>query len=140
MISIPNGLFANIEIENLSERDRIRFFTTLQLRYETTADQMRAVLDGVRALLVHDPRVSPEALRVRFTGLGQSALSVDVQCYVLTADVDEFFAIREDLLLRIMEVVTVSGAGFAFPSQTLYMAQDTAVGPPPMRSSMVPAS
>ena len=140
VISIPNGLFANIEIENLSERDRIRFFTTLQLRYETTADQMRAVLDGVSALLVDDPRVSPEALRVRFTGLGQSALSVDVQCYVLTADIDEFFAVREELLLRIMEVVAVSGAGFAFPSQTLYMAQDAAVGQPPMRSSMMPAS
>ena len=138
VISIPNGVFANIEIENLSERDRMRFLTTLQLRYETTVDQMRAVLDGVRALLVHHPRVAHDAMRVRFTGLGDSALTAEIQCYVLTTDVDEFFAVREELLLRIMEVVSGSGTGFAFPSHTVYVAQDAGVRPLTMRAPASP--
>jgi MscS family membrane protein len=37
----------------------------------------------------------------------------------------EFTAIREDLLLRIMDIVDKSGTGFAFPSQTLYLSRDS---------------
>jgi len=43
---------------------------------------------------------------------------------VLTRDANEFAAIREDLLLRIMDIVEKSGSGFAFPSQTLYLSRD----------------
>ena len=43
---------------------------------------------------------------------------------MLTSSFAEFAAIQEDLLLRIMEVVKESGSDFAFPSRTLYMAQD----------------
>ena len=42
---------------------------------------------------------------------------------------NEFNAIREDLLLRIMEIVKRSGSDFAFPSQTLYMTRDAALDP-----------
>ena len=35
--------------------------------------------------------------------------------------------IREDLLLRIMDIVEAAGTGFAFPSQTLYLGRDTGV-------------
>ena len=46
---------------------------------------------------------------------------------MLTRDADEFAAIREDLLLRIMEIVEKSGSGFAFPSQTLYFSRDSGI-------------
>ena len=39
-------------------------------------------------------------------------------------DWNEFLKIREDLYLRMMDVVRASGTGFAFPSQTLYLGQD----------------
>ena len=44
---------------------------------------------------------------------------------MLTRDFAEFTAIREDLLLRIMDIVEKSGTGFAFPSQTLYFSRDS---------------
>jgi MscS family membrane protein len=36
-------------------------------------------------------------------------------------------AIREDLLLRIMDIVNAAGTGFALPSQTLYLGRDTGI-------------
>jgi MscS family membrane protein len=45
----------------------------------------------------------------------------------LTSDFAEFTAIREDLLLRIMDIVRKSGSDFAFPSRTIYMTQDSGV-------------
>lgn len=46
---------------------------------------------------------------------------------MLTRDSNEFAAIREDLLLRISEIVGRSGTGFAFASQTLYMTRDSGI-------------
>jgi len=40
-------------------------------------------------------------------------------------------SVREDVLLKIMDLVEACGTGFAFPSQTLYLARDQAPTPPP---------
>jgi MscS family membrane protein len=63
-------------------------------------------------------------VRVRFAGFGQSSLDIGVRIYALTQDFNEFYAIREDVLLRMSEIVKASGSSFAFPSQTLYMGHD----------------
>ena len=127
IVSVPNSEMANVQIENLSVRDRIRLTTTFGLRYETTPDQLRDILIAIRRLFIGHPKVASDPLRIRFVGFGTSTLDVEILAYVMTSSVDEFYAVREDLLFRVMEVVTSSGSGFAFPSQTLYMAQDTAL-------------
>jgi len=129
VISVPNSVFSNVDIENLTSRDRMRFFATLNLRYETTPDQLREVLAQIRALLSGHPKVGSELLRVRFTAFGASSLDIELNAYILTASIDEFLEIRESLLLRIMELVSTAGSGFAFPSRTVYMAQDQGTGP-----------
>ena len=125
VITIPNSEFAALQLENFRFRDRIRFHTILGLRYETSADQLRHVLIGLKELLVRHPRVHPDPARIRFVGFGAFSLDLELNCYVDTSDWNEFLAIREDLMLRIIELVDASGTGFAFPSQTLYMASDT---------------
>jgi len=70
------------------------------------------------------PRVDTETVRVRLAGYGESSLDIDLRIYVLTREWNDWFAIREDVLLRIHEIVVRSGTGFAFPSRTLYMARD----------------
>jgi MscS family membrane protein len=121
VVSIPNADFSTMPLENFAKRDRIRLILTLGLRYETTAEQLRHVLVGLRKLLLAHPRVSPEPARVRFVGFGAYSLDLEVFAYVETADINEFLAIREDLLLRFIDVVEASGSDFAFPSQTTYI-------------------
>jgi MscS family membrane protein len=135
ILSVPNAEFATVQIENLAERDRTRFATTLGLRYETTPDQLRAVLTELRKLLLGHPKVAREQLRVRFAALGAASLNVEVNSYVMSADVAEFQAIREDLLLRMMEIVAQSGTGFAFPSQTVYLSRDRGLDPERTRTA-----
>ncbi len=121
-LSIPNGSLANMNIENLSLRDKHWFQTVLNLSYDTTPDQLRSVLAAVRKLLEGDPRIDKtEALRVRMTGFAESAISIEIFCYIATRDWNEFMAIREDLLLRIMDIVEGAGSNFAFPSRTVYL-------------------
>jgi MscS family membrane protein len=124
VISIPNAEFSQTQIENFGPRDRIRLFCMLGLRYETTPDQMRHVITGLRRLLIAHPKVTPEPARVRLVGFGAYSLDLEVFAYIATSDWNEFLAVREDIFLRMMEIIAESGTGFAFPSNTTYLSRD----------------
>ena len=124
-LSIPNGALATMNVENLSRRDKILLNPKIGLRYETTPDQLRFVLAEIRRMLYEHPKVETGNARIRFATLDDSWFGLEMFCYILTADFSEFTAIREDILLRIVEIVNHSGTSFAFPSQTLYMSRDS---------------
>jgi MscS family membrane protein len=124
VITVPNGDFASLQLENYGVRDRIRLLTTIGLRYETSPDQLRWVIAGLRRLLISHPMVATDTVRVRFVNFGAFSLDLEVWAYVMTADWAEFLGIREDLYLRMMDIVEQSGTGFAFPSQTAYLGKD----------------
>lgn len=123
-LSIPNGTLATMNVENMSRRDKILFNPSLGIRSETSPDQLRYLLAELRRLLYEHPKVESSSARIRLASLDPSAYGLEIFSYVLTSDFAEFTAIREDLLLRIIEIVGRSGTGFAFPSQTLYLGRD----------------
>jgi MscS family membrane protein len=135
LVTVPNSEFSALALENFAQRDRIWFRTVLGLRYETTADQLRHVLASLRELLREDPRVDPDPARVRFVGFGAYSLDLEIFAYLRTRDIGEFLAIREELLLEIMERVEASGSSFAFPSQTIYAARDPGLDPERSRAA-----
>ena len=124
LTTIPNAEFSKMHIVNLTERDQRLFRTTLQLRYETTPDQLRYVLTRLRELLLGHPMVTPTPARVRYVSLGAYSKDLDVFAYLACKSEDDFLAIQEDLLLRMEDIVIEAGTGFAFPSQTAYLARD----------------
>jgi MscS family membrane protein len=124
-LSVPNGALAQVQFENFKGRSKFNLSTTIGLRYETSADQLRVVLADIRRMLYEHPKVETGSARIRFARFGQSALELDLFAYILTSDMPEFMAIREDLHLRMMDIVLAAGTGFAFPSQTVYISQDT---------------
>jgi MscS family membrane protein len=124
VVSIPNAAFSNMELENFARRDRMRLWTMLGVRYETTPDQLRFLLARLRQLLLGHPRVTDDPARVRLVGFGAYSLDIEVFAYVDTSDWDEFLAIREDIYLRLIDAVKEAGTGFAFPSSTTYVGRD----------------
>ena len=124
LISIPNAALADMQLINWAKCDRMLITTNIGLRYETENDQLRHVLVKFREMLHAHPKIDSETVRVRFADFGQSSLDIGVRIYALTRDFNEYYAIREDVLLRMSEIVKNSGSGFAFPSQTLYMGSD----------------
>ncbi len=123
-LSIPNGALATMNVENLTRRDKILFKTALGLRSETSPDQLRYVLAEIRRMLYEHPKVETSSARIRFIGIAASSLDLELFSFVLTREMSEFTAIREDLLFRIMEIVAESGSSFAFPSRTTYFTRD----------------
>ena len=125
LLAIPNGTVATINLENLSRRDKILFKSNFGLRAESKADHVRFVLVEVRKLLYSHPKVETKTVRVRLTDIAGAALNMEVLSYILTQDFNEYAAVREDLLLRIMDIVENAGGSLALPSQTLYITRDS---------------
>ncbi|MCC8360699.1 mechanosensitive ion channel family protein [Salinimicrobium sediminilitoris] len=125
VVTIPNGEFSSSKIENYAHRDKFWFNTVIGLRYETTPDQIRYLLVELRSILYAHPIVTSDTTRVRFIELGSDSINLEIFTYIKVSTYDEYLEVKEDLLLRIMDVVGESGTGFAFPSQTIYFGKDT---------------
>lgn len=124
VITVPNATFADMEIINWARCDMMQILTTIGLRYETRLEQLRYVLARLREMCLAHPRIDNDTLRVRFEGYGASSQDIELRVYALTRDWSEFFAIREDIMLRVGEIVEEAGTSFAFPSRTLYLGRD----------------
>jgi MscS family membrane protein len=128
LVAIPNGTVATINLENLTSRDKILFKTNLGMSSTTKPDHLRFVLAEVRKLLYSHSKVESDSVRVRLVDIAGSSLNIEVFGYILTRDFNEFAAVREDLLLRMLDIMEDTGGSLALPAQTLYLSRDSAEG------------
>ncbi len=104
-------------LENISGRDKIWFHPTLNLRQDTTSDQLLEVLASFREILTKHAKVETGKIPVRFIGVGPSSLDVEVAAYITTTDYDEFLALQQELLLKMLQAVEHAGTALAVPLQ-----------------------
>jgi MscS family membrane protein len=117
LVIIPNGKLADMRIESLGPRDRIRFATKLSLARDTDASQIEALVTALRDELRQHPSVHKDDVLVHLSGLGESSFDVDVAAPVETTDATEFAKIREQLLLTCVRAVSAQGAQLAVPAR-----------------------
>jgi len=121
LVTIPNGQLADQRVESFAVRDRIRLSCTIGLVYSTTPAQMRGVLAGLEEALRAHPDIWSDTVVVKLSSLGESSLDIEVMAWFQTTDWGHFQTIRQDMLLRFMEVVEAHGTSFAFPTRTLHV-------------------
>jgi MscS family membrane protein len=120
LVTIPNGKLADMRVESMTERDRMRLWFTLPLERTASATSVRAVLDGCRALFAEHPRIWNE-INVRLAKIGETSLDVEIMVWFTTTTWAEFIGFREEALLAILDIVEKSGTRLAFPTRTIRM-------------------
>jgi len=90
---------------------------TLNLRRDTTPDQVRAVLESVTRILKDHARVEASGVPVRFVGVGSYSLDIEIFAYIATRDGDEFLNTQQDVLLSMLDAVESAGTALALPTQ-----------------------
>ena len=125
LLTIPNGSFSTMSIENFDRKDKTLFHVTLNLGRETTPDQMRELLGSIAALLKDNPKIEAGDLPVRFVGIGAYSLDIEIFVYIRTVNGDEFMKLQQDLFLTTLDAVESAGTALAVPTQAniLYPAQ-----------------
>jgi len=128
VIAIPNSQLANEPIDNISLREKIWYRPILRLRYDTTPEQLRQVLEGIRELLSSHEQILQDNHRVRFKEIADDALLVEVYAYLATTDWAEYLEFAEELNIRLLEIVAKAGTSLSLPARTLHVEQSAAAG------------
>jgi len=127
LLVVPNGSLAQMQFENMTNRSKLFINQTFTLRIETEVEQLRYVLDRVQTMLDRHPGIESGTSRVRVTNFVGAAFALELVAYGKTGDWKQFTAIRQDVILKIAEIVEGSGARFAAPTQLAYLSRDTGV-------------
>ena len=117
VVTIPNSVFSTMTLENYARRDRMWFHFTLQLRRDTTPEQIRKMMEATAAILQEHLKVDASGVPVRFVNISQQSFDLEVFAYVLTTDGNEYLKVQTELLLKLIEAASGLGVGFAVPIQ-----------------------
>ncbi len=121
LVSVPNATLANTPITNWSRMGKRRIRTRIGLTYNTTVEQMQAIVGDIKTMLKHHPEIHQETILVNFDEFENSALSIFLYCFTKTTVWNDYLHVKEDVNFKIMQIVAKHGTSFAFPSQSLYV-------------------
>ncbi|MHA6248701.1 mechanosensitive ion channel family protein [Pontibacter sp. CAU 1760] len=119
-VTLPNKYMIDKPLDNLTLRTFRRAKFDINLTYDTTSEQIRAITRDIQGFIDHHPRTNQEG-RIRFLNLGPHSKDIMVLYFVDTMDWNEFIDIKEEINYKIVEIVARHKAEFAFPTQTLYL-------------------
>lgn len=126
-IYVPNSVFTNILVENPSRMSHRRLKETIGLRYDDF-DLVAPIVNDIKAMLLAHPDIDPQqTLIVNFTQFGPSSLDLMVYTFTKTTVWVTFHEVKQDILLKIGQIIAGHGAQIAFPTQTLHLRGNAAV-------------
>jgi len=123
-VMIPNYKFAEQSVTNYSRRHHRRIRWLIGLEYKTNIDQLKKIRDAITKLIIESKDFAKNensGFFVRIDSFSDSSIDMLVQAFTVTNDWSEFLKIKEDLAVSIIEIIESNKAGFAFPSQSLYV-------------------
>ena len=123
-VMIPNYKFAEQSVTNYSRRHHRRIRWLIGFEYKTSIYQLKKIRDSITKLIEDNEDFAKNensSFFIRIDSFSDSSIDMLVQAFTVTNDWSEFLRIKEELAVSIKEIVESNDAGFAFPSQSLYV-------------------
>ena len=121
LIIVPNSVIANTNVENFSRRNKRRVVMRVGLTYNTSVETIKNVVEEIRNMLINHPEIAKdESLLIYFDEYEDSSLSIFCYFFTNTAEWKEYLRIREDINLKIKEIIEKYPTDFAYPSNSIY--------------------
>lgn len=123
IVTVPNAVLANSAILNWSRMEKRRIKMSIGLTYSTSALQMQTILKEMREMLANHKDIHQETIFIYFTDFQDSSLGIFCYFFTKTTIWNDYMRVREDVNLKIMNIVEKNNASFAFPSRSIYIEQ-----------------
>ena len=123
LITVPNKTMGNATITNISRRPNIKTEMNIGITYDTPAEKVRRALKILEE--VYRGHAMTSDLILSFNKFADSSLNILVVHWWNSTDFKAYLAGMQELNLTIKERFDAEGISFAFPSQTLYIKQDS---------------
>ena len=127
-VMVPNYKFAEQSVTNYTRRHHRRIRWLIGLEYRTTIEQLKNIRNQINTLIENENDFAKNdnaSFYVRIDSFSDSSIDMLVQVFTETNEWGEFLKIKENLAVKIIEIVENNKAGFAFPSQSLYLEKFT---------------
>ncbi len=121
VVSIPNAALANATVENHSLMPKRRIKFTLGVTYESTVEQVEALVLNIEKYLKSNKDIDQEFMLVKFTTFNDSSLDLFVYCFTVTTDWTQHLSVKQDVNFKVMGLVEELGMGIAYPTQTVHL-------------------
>ena len=127
LVMVPNFKFAERSVTNSSRRINRRIRWIIGLEYRTTVEQLKNMRNQIKEFIDKDKNFKNDdksyfsSSFVRIDSFSDSSIDMLVQCFTNVTDWNEYIKVKETLAITIKEIVENEKAGFAFPSQSLYL-------------------
>ncbi len=133
LITYPNGRLMDVAVDNLGARKYRRYSTTLSLTYDTPPERMEVFCEAVRQLILDLDGMRKDYFMVEFKEYGAHSLDVMLYCFILAPSWPAEMRTRTNLNLEILRIAKRIGVSFAFPTQTIELAQPVPELPPTLK-------
>ena len=123
-VMVPNYKFAEQSVTNFTRRHHRRIRWLIGLEYRTDINQLRNIRNEISTLIKNENDFAKNdnaSFYVRIDSFSESSIDMLVQAFTVTNDWGEYLKIKENLAVKIIEIVEKNKAGFAFPSQSIYV-------------------
>ncbi len=123
-IYVPNALFTTIVVENPTRMSNRRIKEIIGIRYDDLG-MMAVIVDEVRSMLQNHPEIDTDTtLIVNFNEFADSSVNFLVYTFTKTKEWVRYHEIKQEILLKIADIIAAHGAEIAFPTRTLHLIQD----------------
>jgi MscS family membrane protein len=120
---VPNSVFTNIIVENPSRMANRRIYETIGLRYSDLTSMDKVVAEVQAMLKNHDEIDAERTLIVNFNEFSDSSVDFFVYCFTKTTQWVKFHEVKQNVMLRIAEIITANNAEIAFPTSTIHIGE-----------------
>ncbi|WP_100639488.1 mechanosensitive ion channel family protein [Marinobacter salexigens] len=121
---VPNATFTTIAVENPSRMTNRRISETIGIRYADVS-QMEAIVADIRSMFEkHEDIDSKQTLIVNFLAFSHSSLDIMVYAFTKTTQWVRFHEVKQDVLLKISDIIEGYGGQVAFPTQTIHFGDE----------------
>lgn len=129
LVTIPNSIMANEAVENVSRRPSIKRVLDVTVTYDTAPEKIQRGVEILRemldARLQHFPVDCPP--RVYFSDFNAASLNIIVYYWFTPAEWWDYLEFNHDFNMELLRRFNEEGIEFAFPTQTLYVKQDSPI-------------
>jgi len=118
---VPNSIFTYISLENPSRMTHRRIREIIGVRYKDVKSLVK-ITDQIRKMLIDHKEVDTnQTLIVNFENFGESSVNFLVYTFTYTKNWVKFYAIRQDVMMKISDIIAKNKAAIAFPTRTIEM-------------------
>lgn len=137
---VPNSIFTSISVENPSRMTNRRISETVGIRYNDISVAAK-IVDDIKAMLRNHADIdNDQTLIVNLNGFGASSLNIMIYTFTKTTQWVLFHEIKQDVMLKISDIIAANGAALAFPTQTLHVFGNDAERPDLTPAGISPAA